>query len=364
MSDPSPGIPLFFRRVFPLIFIGAGVVMLAVGGYALVRAQASQKWPATAGTVVSSSVIEQGTGRDRTFHAEVRYAYSVSGMSYTGHTVAVGDFGTSNGVRARQIVGTYPVGAEIPVYYNPAAPEVSLLEPGITLKAFLMPGIGVVFIGAGVLVLVVLGRLQSSPEVSTGYRPRPVTWVTNVAPYYALVRREERVRIVAHRWPPVMHQLIAWVAVGVAVAIAAAVVLSFDAGKPRVLAALVAALPVMVGIAGILFSVYYANAAASRAPVLLIDRNARVVEVPRASARMPIDSVRAVQIASFRAGPDRSWLLRHLVLRCRDEHGERYLPVLEQGYPIPRLGRAIADELGVPLELVWAEASDASSAAG
>jgi len=153
----------FFARIFPLIFIlvGAGTGFFGVRG--LIRANASTNWPTAEGRVMASSVDRRRSsssngGSSTTYHAEILYEYSVDDTTFDGNRVAYGDYGSSSPSHARRVVNRYPVGKTVMVHYMSDNPEESLLEPGIQLQSWFLPGFGLLFFTVGSLMAVYLPR--------------------------------------------------------------------------------------------------------------------------------------------------------------------------------------------------------------
>lgn len=151
-----------FSRLFPLPFILVGAGCLYMGVQGIERAKASVDWPQATGKIVASTVDRStstsGAGRNRrtstSYSAEIEYSYAVDGASFTGDRVAYGDYGSSNRGHASGIVSRYPVGKQVAVYYMPDKPGESLLEPGMSVKAWFLPGFGLVFLVAGLAMAV------------------------------------------------------------------------------------------------------------------------------------------------------------------------------------------------------------------
>ncbi|POZ62662.1 DUF3592 domain-containing protein [Chromobacterium alticapitis] len=99
-------------------------------------ANAAQDWPSTMGTVERSQVewrLRRGGDHNeqREYRADVRYQYKVSGQTYRSGAIRIPDAGfSSSEALARDTAGRYPVGAAVPVRYNPAKPEQACLEAG------------------------------------------------------------------------------------------------------------------------------------------------------------------------------------------------------------------------------------------
>ncbi len=156
-----PGIKFFFSWVFPLIFVAVGASLAVFGVRGLLRARDSVAWPSVQGRIVESSVERHHRsgskgGSSSTYHAEILYEFAVDGTTYNGTRVAYGDYGSSNPSHARRIVNRYPAGKNVAVYHLPGNPEECLLEPGVKGQAWVLPGIGLIFFGAGILMTVFL----------------------------------------------------------------------------------------------------------------------------------------------------------------------------------------------------------------
>lgn len=105
--------------------------MLAFGGgRMLYRAHASERWPTTEGTVVSSSVETLHNKRSTRFHPEVRYAYAVGGHTYEADTIAFGGNDTGAITDAQRLTHKYASGTKLPVHYEPDDPTVACVECG------------------------------------------------------------------------------------------------------------------------------------------------------------------------------------------------------------------------------------------
>ena len=148
----------FFSRIFPFIFVVAGAIVSFIGINGLVKAKASAGWPSSPGQIISSSVESRRSTGDSgrsstTYHAEIFYEFSVAEITFNGTRIAYGDYGSSSPSHARQIVNRYPKGTSVTVYYMPENPEECLLEPGLHAQAWMLPGLGLIFFVAGVLMV-------------------------------------------------------------------------------------------------------------------------------------------------------------------------------------------------------------------
>ena len=76
----------------------------------------------------------------------VRYKYSVSNRAFTGERICFGLDGMFAGYKfAQRYTQRYPVGSPVAVYYDPEQPSQSVLEPGITKRAFIPMAFGLGF---------------------------------------------------------------------------------------------------------------------------------------------------------------------------------------------------------------------------
>jgi hypothetical protein len=147
-------IQFLFSRIFPLPFIVVGALLLYFGTKGILLAVQSASWPHTSATVISSSVKRfSGSAGSRTQHqAEIRYEFPVENKRYSGfHYYASPDAG-----EPMRLVEQHPEGTMITVYYMPDNPAESLLEPGLRVKAFVMPAGGLLFFIAGLLLAIYL----------------------------------------------------------------------------------------------------------------------------------------------------------------------------------------------------------------
>lgn len=148
---------------FPLIFLGVGLILFAVGAYQINHGMASTKWPTVQGVI---TVAELGKQLDRdidnnrtstTYSADISYDYLVDDQPYVNGSVHFGAMKSSDPSVARAMLQRYPVGKSVTVFYNPARPQQAVLEPGVPGVAWVLPALGVLFavVGSGFTWLVV-----------------------------------------------------------------------------------------------------------------------------------------------------------------------------------------------------------------
>tara|TARA_R110002124_G_scaffold8843_7_gene46267 strand:- start:64 stop:528 length:465 start_codon:yes stop_codon:yes gene_type:complete len=98
------------------------------------RADVAAHWPTVTGTVTASRYEETAdTTTDGDTHvryfANVAYRYAVGDRTYSSERIAFHGIDThSRLVDVQAIIDRYPVGAAVPVHYNPAVPGEAVLE--------------------------------------------------------------------------------------------------------------------------------------------------------------------------------------------------------------------------------------------
>jgi hypothetical protein len=117
------------RRV--TIGFGLAMILFAIGFmiWDHQRIGAANGWPSAEGRVVESWVAARGSGRAaHVFTPMVRYEYRVGGRTFRNaslYLTAFQDYDDAAG--AQEFLLSYPVGAVVPVHYNPANPQDSAL---------------------------------------------------------------------------------------------------------------------------------------------------------------------------------------------------------------------------------------------
>jgi hypothetical protein len=128
------GVPLF---AYLLPVVAALIACLGIYSFVDLRRQQRQSaaWPATPGRITTSCVVEvEETDDDNDtvtkYREQIVFAYRLGKHEYKGTTRKWGWtelYATPDGAEA--VVAQYPVGRDVPVYYDPAAPATAVLEP-------------------------------------------------------------------------------------------------------------------------------------------------------------------------------------------------------------------------------------------
>lgn len=116
----------WFGSLFSVVWIG-GIVFadgaVAVGAWRMLQ---SANWPTTPGTITES---ELRRGR-KSVSLHIRYTYTANDEEYTGTQYDVGPaFLPSR--KWPKVQAELPVGASVPVYYDPVDPATAVLSPGL-----------------------------------------------------------------------------------------------------------------------------------------------------------------------------------------------------------------------------------------
>ena len=111
-----------------IAFACAGVLHITESTRTMYEAIDSRKWPATAGQIIESQVVvSQGNRIKYTPH--VAYRYEAGAKTRTSTDIWLKSYGVDQAF-AEDVVASYPVGAEIKVFFNPQNPAKAVLRPG------------------------------------------------------------------------------------------------------------------------------------------------------------------------------------------------------------------------------------------
>ena len=121
----------FFGLFFPILAIYAGYLVRKAWRLGV----ASEHWPSVSGTIVSSEMECEEHDDPDTYRLLVQYTYEVQGEMHTGDTLTYRGTSTKRQHVAAHLA-KYPAGCQVPVFYDPEAPEQSVLEPGVDTKNY------------------------------------------------------------------------------------------------------------------------------------------------------------------------------------------------------------------------------------
>ncbi len=126
---------------------GLGLILVAV--FDLRKANRAKTWPTAEGKILSSSLREKTDSDGTSYEVAILYEYSVNGVAHRSDAWRIRPGSSSFTKSANAAVARYPVGAVVPVYFNPEDPADALLEPGKISWSVLFGGLA--FVGSGVM---------------------------------------------------------------------------------------------------------------------------------------------------------------------------------------------------------------------
>jgi len=135
---------------------------------------ATRRWLQTTGTVITSRVVsrttrEHGANSDLTNTPLVQYEYQVNGKTIRGDRIMIG--GGKSETELERVLGKYPLGAKVIVYYNPADPQQAVLE---RFSARTLCGCGVLMLFPFGVPLVAIGIYNLTADwVSAAWTAAP-----------------------------------------------------------------------------------------------------------------------------------------------------------------------------------------------
>jgi hypothetical protein len=122
---------------FGAVFCCLGILALTAGLQRAWHGAVSQNWPTVSGTVIHTGEDEPDAISHAASRTRLIYKYDVAGATH---------FNNVRQFAQVEDVARYKTGQHVKVSYLPADPDISVLEPGNTGVAFVIPGIGMVLI--------------------------------------------------------------------------------------------------------------------------------------------------------------------------------------------------------------------------
>lgn len=121
---------------------------------------ASRHWPAASGTIIGAEilVIPDASG-EPLYQALVRYAYIVEGQRYEAMQDDLTVVSNSRDL-AQAVIARYPISDSVPVYYDPLAPQRTLIDRRVRwdhLVGLLLAGLLFPLLLAGSLLAILTG---------------------------------------------------------------------------------------------------------------------------------------------------------------------------------------------------------------
>ena len=161
----------FYKRIDITVIVFFSVLLLGVvvSGYGCRDTRSAKEslyWPETPGVVTASFVHEYTEIDDSepTFTPRIGYLYTVDEKTYSNDLISF-EF---NSIRSKSektkswaetVISDYPIGSAVTVYYNPANPQISVLQKGAATDWKIFWGCLFIVTGAtGVLFFIIKGE--------------------------------------------------------------------------------------------------------------------------------------------------------------------------------------------------------------
>jgi hypothetical protein len=127
---------IFLWFVFLALLVG-WVVFAVIWTRGVIEVEEARSWPTVQGTITVQSISKVTNNRkwstSYTYRPKVEYVYypTQDGRRRFGTRIHTADEPARSQEWAQERLSAFPVGKSVTVYYNPASPNVALLEPGI-----------------------------------------------------------------------------------------------------------------------------------------------------------------------------------------------------------------------------------------
>jgi hypothetical protein len=108
------------------------LLLMSWGLYRIYVDLAASSWPTTEGRVLFSKTSSGNSAGN--YRTEIRYEYVLAGQRYGGAASLLGRHD-----RSLALSKSHPTGQAIEVHYDPANPERSVIETGLTWHHFMLP---------------------------------------------------------------------------------------------------------------------------------------------------------------------------------------------------------------------------------
>jgi hypothetical protein len=108
-----------------------GLILVVIWSTLRKRARRTLTWPQVPGKILESKVVSSSDGESTI--AQILYSYEVNGIPLQSRSV-----GASGMMTASDIVGRYPVGRAVQVFYDPELPGSAVLERNASALALIL----------------------------------------------------------------------------------------------------------------------------------------------------------------------------------------------------------------------------------
>jgi hypothetical protein len=128
-----------------ILFAAVGFFVLFIGIREFWYGLQSLKWPSCGGTIIRSEIRQsRGPNGRANCTPHIRYVYSVGGREYASGRIGFHGLGGTSEAASQSTSLSYPVGAQVKVFYDKRKPSRATLEVGYSVTNAFMIGCGAV----------------------------------------------------------------------------------------------------------------------------------------------------------------------------------------------------------------------------
>jgi hypothetical protein len=160
LSQPAPareqrGFVATYGYLLAAMFCLSAPVSGFFLGRTFLEAKSSAQWPSVEGKVTRAQ-SSRTTGKR--FIADVEYHYVVEGKEFKGNRICASDCEWETPQAATLVLGKLSPGQKVPIFYNPADPQQSMLKPGAGFSEYALLGVPVVALTLGLVMFYIVSR--------------------------------------------------------------------------------------------------------------------------------------------------------------------------------------------------------------
>lgn len=160
----ASGCLTFFFSIFAIVGVVALVSLIILPAVRVARAT---NWVATPCTIVTSSIVSNGSGKDSSYYPDIAYTYQYDGGSY--QSSAINFLNSSTKSSSTALVRTFPVGKTVQCFVNPADPTQAVLQRDYIFDwLFLLPLVFLA-IGVGGMTWSIKSTLDAKRNITRGH---------------------------------------------------------------------------------------------------------------------------------------------------------------------------------------------------
>jgi len=137
----------------PVVFLLLGCFILAQFLSALNLKHKSAGW------VKSNGVVHYNPINDRLDYRYLSYQYIVNDVSYSSNRIVFGDYGTGNRSDEWNVFQKYSIDDPVTLYYDPDAPEISVLYRRLDEGLYMSLILSCSFIGSSLIIFYFRSKL-------------------------------------------------------------------------------------------------------------------------------------------------------------------------------------------------------------